>query len=48
MAGAAPFVGGEVMLSSASNLATAVLRGIDPKTIGQVNDLPKNLKTGRL
>jgi lipoprotein-releasing system permease protein len=46
--GAAPFVGGEVMLSSASNLATAVLRGIDPKTIGQVNDLPKNLKTGRL
>jgi lipoprotein-releasing system permease protein len=48
VAGAAPFVGGEVMLSSASNLATAVLRGIDPKTIGQVNDLPKNLKTGRL
>jgi lipoprotein-releasing system permease protein len=46
--GAAPFVGGEVMLSSASNLATAVLRGIDPKRVGQVNDLPHNLTSGRL
>lgn len=48
VAGAAPFVGGEVMLSSASNLATAVLRGIDPGNIGKVNDLPKNLKSGKL
>jgi lipoprotein-releasing system permease protein len=46
--GAAPFVGGEVMLSSASNLATAVLRGIDPERVGQVNDLPRNLTSGRL
>jgi lipoprotein-releasing system permease protein len=46
--GAAPFVGGEVMLSSASNLATAVLRGIDPARVGRVNDLPRNLTSGRL
>jgi lipoprotein-releasing system permease protein len=36
------------MLSSASNLATAVLRGVEPETVGKVNDLPKNLKTGKL
>jgi lipoprotein-releasing system permease protein len=46
--GAAPYVSGEVMLSSASNLATALLRGIEPDAIGKVNDLPKNLKSGRL
>ncbi|MET0389920.1 MAG: ABC transporter permease [Polyangiales bacterium] len=46
--GAAPYVSGEVMLSSASNLATAVLRGVDPELIGRVNDLPKNLKSGSL
>jgi len=46
--GASPFVSGEVMLSSATNLGTAVLRGIDPTAIGRVNDLPKNLKSGSL
>jgi len=46
--GASPYVSGEVMLSSASNLATAVLRGVEPETVGKVNDLPKNLKTGKL
>jgi lipoprotein-releasing system permease protein len=48
IAGAAPFVSGEVMLSSASNLATGVLRGIDPRRIGKVNDLPRNLTSGKL
>jgi lipoprotein-releasing system permease protein len=48
VAGAAPFVSGEVMLSSASNLATGVLRGIDPQRIGEVNDLPRNLTSGKL
>ncbi|MDH5674196.1 MAG: ABC transporter permease [Myxococcales bacterium] len=48
VSGAAPYINGEVMLSSASNLATAVLRGIDPESIGQVNELPNNLKSGRL
>jgi lipoprotein-releasing system permease protein len=46
--GASPYVSGEVMLSSASNLATAVLRGVDPSGVGKVNDLPRNLKTGSL
>ena len=46
--GAAPYVSGEVMLSSASNLATALLRGIEPESVGKVNDLPKNLKSGKL
>jgi lipoprotein-releasing system permease protein len=46
--GASAYANGEVMLSSASNLATAVLRGIDPTRIAQVNDLPRNLKSGRL
>jgi lipoprotein-releasing system permease protein len=48
VSGASPFVSGEVMLSSASNLATSVLRGIDPQRIGTVNDLPRNLTTGKL
>jgi lipoprotein-releasing system permease protein len=48
VSGAAPFVSGEVMLSSASNLATAVLRGIDPQRVGSVNDLPRNMTSGRL
>jgi len=46
--GVSPYVSGEVMLSSASNLATAVLRGIDPNTVGKVSDLPKNLRSGEL
>jgi len=46
--GASPFVSGEVMLSSATNLATGVLRGIDPKMISRVNDLPENLQAGKL
>jgi len=44
--GASPYVEGEVMISSASNLGGAVLRGIDPDTI--VTDLPNNLRHGRL
>lgn len=46
--GASPYVSGEVMISSASNLATAVLRGIDLDTVANVNDLPKNLRSGKL
>jgi len=46
--GVSPYVGGEVMLSSASNLGTALLHGVDPSLVGQVNDLRKNLKSGRL
>lgn len=44
--GASPYVEGEVMITSASNLGGAVLRGIDPATI--VTDLPNNLRHGRM
>jgi lipoprotein-releasing system permease protein len=46
--GASPFVAGEVMVTSASNLGGAMLRGIDPNTIGEVTDLPNNMRHGRI
>ena len=46
--GASPYAAGEVMVSSASNLSGAVLRGIDPATASQVTDLERNLKRGRM
>ncbi len=46
--GVTPYVAGEVMITSASNLAGAQLRGIDPATIGDVTDLPRNMRHGRL
>jgi lipoprotein-releasing system permease protein len=42
--GATPVVQGEVMASSASNLAGVVVHGIDPTTIGNVIDLRKNIE----
>jgi lipoprotein-releasing system permease protein len=42
--GATPVVQGEVMVSSASNLAGVVVHGIDPATIGSVIDLRKNIE----
>jgi lipoprotein-releasing system permease protein len=42
--GATPVVQGEVMVSSASNLAGVVVHGIDPATIGNVIDLRKNIE----
>lgn len=45
---ASPYVEGEVMITSATNLAGAVLRGIDPGTIGDVTDLRRNLRHGQL
>ncbi len=46
--GVTPYVAGEVMITSASSLAGAELRGIDPTTIGDVTDLPRNMRHGRL
>jgi lipoprotein-releasing system permease protein len=46
--GVTPYVAGEVMITSASSLAGAELRGIDPATIGNVTDLPHNMRHGRL
>jgi lipoprotein-releasing system permease protein len=43
VAAASPYVAGEVMVTSASNMTGAVLRGIDPKTVDQVLDLGRNM-----
>ena len=43
-----PVVHGEVMVSSPSNLAGVIVRGIDPKTIGNVIELPNNIEVGKL
>ena len=45
---ATPYLSGEVMLTSQSNLAGVILKGIDPQTIGRVTDLVKNTDQGSL
>jgi len=44
---ATPVVNAEVMVSSPSNLAGVMVRGIDPDTIGNVIDLVKNIEVGK-
>ena len=46
--GVSPYLSGEVMISSASNLAGAVLRGIDVDHVGEVSELPGNMRVGSL
>jgi len=46
--GATPFLQVEVMVSSLSNRAGAILRGIDPETVSQVTDLSNNMTHGKL
>jgi lipoprotein-releasing system permease protein len=46
--GASPVLYGEVMITSSSNLAGVVVRGIDPGTIGTVIDLPQNIEVGKM
>jgi lipoprotein-releasing system permease protein len=46
--GATPVVRGEVMASSASNLAGVIVTGIDPKRILGVVDLAHNIEVGKL
>jgi lipoprotein-releasing system permease protein len=46
--GATPVVHGEVMASSASNLAGVIVKGIDPKSINDVIDLNHNIEVGKL
>ena len=36
------------MVSSPSNLAGVIVRGVDPGTIGNVIELPKNIEVGKL
>ncbi|MCC6553080.1 MAG: ABC transporter permease [Polyangiaceae bacterium] len=44
---ATPIVAGDAMGSSSSNTAGALVRGIDPDTIGQVIDLKNNIEVGK-
>jgi lipoprotein-releasing system permease protein len=44
---ATPVVSGEVMVSSPSNLAGVIVRGVDPDSIGNVIDLVKNIEVGK-
>jgi lipoprotein-releasing system permease protein len=46
--GATPVVHGEVMISSASNLAGVIVRGVDPSSIKSVIELQSNIEVGRL
>ncbi len=46
--GATPVVHGEVMASSASNLAGVVVTGIDPTSINEVIDLKHNIEVGKM
>ena len=46
--GATPFLQVEVMVSSLSNRAGAILRGIDPATVSEVTDLAHNMTHGKL
>ncbi len=45
---ATPVVAGEAMASSSSNRAGSIIRGIDPKTIGDVIDLLQNIEVGKV
>jgi lipoprotein-releasing system permease protein len=43
---ATPVVNGEVMISSPSNLAGVIVRGVDPASIGDVIELVNNIEVG--
>ncbi|MEM9073973.1 MAG: ABC transporter permease [Myxococcota bacterium] len=44
---ATPYVSGEVMLTSASNRAGAVLRGVEPTSLAEVTRIERYLENGR-
>ena len=41
-----PFLYGEVMMASDTSVGGAIVRGIDPKSVGKVTSLVKNMKIG--
>src|SRR5262249_27332445 len=43
-----PYVRSEVVVAAATNYGTAVIKGIDPGTVGRVTDLQKNVSQGSL
>ncbi len=46
--GSTPFIYGQVMVNHAGNVSGAVLRGIDPETVGQVLGIKQMIKQGSL
>lgn len=46
VAAAAPFIYGQVMLSSASSVGGAVVRGVDPRHLSDVVDVGRTMKEG--
>src|SRR5690606_36063291 len=46
--GVTPFVLNEVMVSTEQNLAGALIKGIDPATVGEVTELPREIREGDL
>lgn len=48
VAAATPYVFSQVMVSTNAGATGAVLRGIDPETVGDVTRLPRDLRMGRL
>ena len=46
--GAMPYVSGEVMISSQTNLSGVLLKGIDPRHVGRVIDLGRHLEEGKI
>jgi lipoprotein-releasing system permease protein len=43
LAGQTPFIVGEVMVSSEANISGAMIKGIDPQTVGSVTDLAESV-----
>ncbi|MBX7116982.1 MAG: ABC transporter permease [Myxococcaceae bacterium] len=46
--GQTPFILNEVMVATEGNIAGSMIKGIDPKTVGSVTDLPRYMQTGSL
>jgi lipoprotein-releasing system permease protein len=46
--GAMPYVSGEVMISSQTNLSGVLLKGIDPRHVARVIDLGRHLEEGKI
>lgn len=44
--GQTPFIMNQVMIASDQNIDGVIIKGIDPKTVGQVIELPKNVLPG--
>jgi lipoprotein-releasing system permease protein len=44
--GVTPFVFGQVMIASEGNVDGTIIKGIDPQSVGQVTDLPRDVLPG--